>query len=172
MDVMVQWDDAATGITPLARVSAIASPDTLEAPSREIVTLYGLPTPESLALALAATLEARKASIGAGFSSGDWSITESDGAVGGSEFHDRKTGAIIRRELAIPFNVLRETAHDLLAEGGQSIRRLLAGLLMPDWPEGTARALTFQLAVAGAPRTSDTLAAMREADAENFSAED
>ena len=45
MDVMVQWDDAATGATPLARVSAIASRETLEAPSREIVTLYGTPTP-------------------------------------------------------------------------------------------------------------------------------
>jgi hypothetical protein len=30
------------------------------------------------------------------------------------------------------------------------------------------RALTFQLAVAGAPRSSDMLAAMREADADNF----
>jgi hypothetical protein len=169
MDVMVQWDDAATGATPLARVSAIASLETLEAPSREIVTLYGTPTPESLALALAATLEARKASRGGvGFTSGDWAVTELDGAVGGTEWRDRKTGEIIRRELAIPFNVLRETAQDLLAEGGQSIRRLLAGLLMPDWPEGTIRALTFQLAVAGAARTSDTLAAMREADAENF----
>jgi len=168
MDVMVQWDDAATGATTLARVSAIASLETLEAPSREFVTLYGTPTPESLALALAATLEARKASTGVGFTSGEWHITETDGAVGGAEWRDRNTGEIIRRELAIPFNVLRETAQDLLAEGGQSIRRLLAGLLMPDWPEGTIRALTFQLAVAGAPRTSDTLAAMREADAENF----
>jgi hypothetical protein len=168
MDVMVQWDDAATGTTPLARVSAIASREMLEAPSREIVTLYGTPTPESLALALAATLEARKASIGVGFTSGDWSVTEIDGAVGGTEWRDRNTGEIIRRELAIPFNVLRETAHDLLAEGGQGIRRLLAGLLMPDWPEGTIRALTFQLAVAGAPRSSDMLAALREADAQNF----
>ncbi|MDZ7592540.1 MAG: GTP-binding protein [Rubrivivax sp.] len=65
--------------------------------------------------------------------------------------------------------MLRETAQDLLAEGGQAIRRLLAGLLMTDWPEGTRRALSFQLAAtgsgAGAPqRTSDTLAALREAD--------
>jgi hypothetical protein len=172
MDVMVKWDDAATGSTPLARVNAIASKETLEAPSREIVTLYGTPTPESLALALAATLEARKASIGDGFSSGDLSVTETDGAVGGTEWRDRKTGEIIRREMAIPFNVLRETAKDLLAEGGQSIRRLLAGLLMPDWPAGTVRALTFELAVAGAPRSSDMLAALREADAENFTEEE
>ena len=37
---------------------------------------------------------------------------------------------------------------------------------MTDWPEGTRRALSFQLAGAGAPhpRTSDMLAVVREAD--------
>ena len=77
-----------------------------------------MPTAESLALALAATLEARKHAAGDGFARGNWSVTETDGAVGGAEWRDRKTGEIIRRELAIPFHVLRETAHDLLAEGG------------------------------------------------------
>jgi hypothetical protein len=153
MDVMVQWDDTRT-TSSFARVSAVASPETLEAPTREIVTLYGSPTPEYLALASLTTGELR--------------ISEADGAIGDAEWHDRDTGEVIRRELSIPFTVLRETAKDLLAEGGQSIRRLLAGLLMPDWPEGTTRSLTFQLAVAGAPRTSDVLAAMREADADNF----
>ncbi|MBK7907109.1 MAG: hypothetical protein IPJ78_11180 [Gemmatimonadetes bacterium] len=65
--------------------------------------------------------------------------------------------------------ILRETAQELLTEGGQAIRRLLAGLLMADWPEGTRRALSFQLAGAGAPsRTSDMLAAVREADGADF----
>jgi hypothetical protein len=167
MDVMVQWDDTRT-TSSFARVSAVASPETLEAPTREIVTLYGSPTPEYLALALAAALEARKVSDGASLTTGELRISEADGAIGDAEWHDRDTGEVIRRELSIPFTVLRETAKDLLAEGGQSIRRLLAGLLMPDWPEGTTRSLTFQLAVAGAPRTSDVLAAMREADADNF----
>jgi hypothetical protein len=168
MDVMVQWDESTT-TSSFARVTAVASPETLEAPTREIVTLYGRPTPEALALALAATLEARKAAPGISLSTGDLHLTGSQDAVGDAEWRDRDTGEVIRRELAIPFKVLTETARDLLAEGGQSIRRLLAGLLMPDWPEGTRRALTLQLADGTPQRTSDMLAAMREADADNFS---
>ena len=83
---------------------------------------------------------------------------------------DKKGGHFARRRSDGRI-VLRETAQDLLAEGGQAIRRLLAGLLMTDWPEGTRRALSFQLAGpgAGAPqRTSDTLAALREADGADF----
>ena len=30
-------------------------------------------------------------------------------------------------------------------ECGAAIRRLVAGLLMPDWPEGTRRAISFSL---------------------------
>ncbi len=167
MDVMVQWDESTT-TSSFARVTAVASPETLEAPTREIVTLYGRPTPEALALALAATLEARKAAPGISLSTGDLHLTGTEDAVGDAEWRDRDTGEVIRRELAIPFKVLTETAQDLLAEGGQSIRRLLAGLLMPEWPEGTRRALTFQLADGRTQRNSDMLAAMREADADNF----
>jgi hypothetical protein len=170
MDVMVEWDQSTTGTSSFARVSAVASPETLEAPTREIVTLYGVPTPESLALALAATIETRKAAAaGTALSGGELQLSESDGARGDAAWQDRRTGEIIRRELAIPLTVLRETAAELLAEGEQGIRRLLAGLLMPDWPEGTRRALSFQLAGGGAAaRTSETLAAMREGDGEYF----
>ena len=171
MDVMVEWDLAATDTTSFARVSSVSSAETLEAPTREFVTLYGAPTPESLALALAAAVEVRKAAEGT-LSAGDLRLSESDGAVGGTEWHDRTTGEIIKRELSIPLAVLRETAEELLAEGGQGIRRLLAGLLMPEWPEGTRRALTLQVAIAGGARHSDQLAALREADAQNFIDED
>jgi hypothetical protein len=45
---------------------------------------------------------------------------------------------------------------------------------MPEWPEGTRRALGFQFAAAPAAstRASDQLAVLREADAENFADED
>lgn len=168
MDVTVEWDESKTDEQSFARVSAVASRETREAPTREIVTLYGAPTPESLALALAAAVEARRAVEGTTLAAGDLRLTETDGAVGDASWLNRHTGEIIRRELAIPLTVLRETAEELLAEGGQSIRRLLAGLLMPEWPEGTRRALTLQLAVAGGASAADTLAAQREADAENF----
>ncbi|MEX2182457.1 MAG: hypothetical protein WD771_10475 [Gemmatimonadaceae bacterium] len=171
MDVMVQLDESTTGSSSFARVSSVASPDTHESPSRDVVTLYGTPTPESLALALAAALEARKVAAGVASASRELTVSEATGAVGDTAWRDRDTGELIRRELSIPFTVLRETAADLLTEGGQGIRRLLAGLLMPDWPEGTRRALTFQLACAVATRTSDMLAMLREADADNFSDE-
>lgn len=172
MDVMVQWDQNAEERAPIARVSAVPSPETLEAPTREVVTLYGEPTAESLALALAATVEGRKAARGVGYTTGEFKLVVSEGAVGETSYQDQNTGEIIRRELTIPLTVLKETAEEILREGGHGIRRLLAGLLMPDWPEGTRRALGFQLAPAPVARTSDALAAMREADAQNFADED
>jgi hypothetical protein len=168
MDVTVQWDETeGSRGSSFARVSSVASPDTLESPSRDVVTLYGVPTPESLALALAAAVEARKAAAPSG-ALPQLDVSEAHGAVGDSAWRDKRTGVVIRREMAIPLTVLKETAADLLKEGGHAIRRVLAGLLMPDWPEGTRRSLTVQLAIAGTARTSDTLAAMREADADNF----
>ena len=173
MDVMVQWDQGNEDRSAVARVNAVHSTETLEAPTREIVTLYGEPTPESLALALAATVEARKAARGEAFTTGEIRILPSEGAVGEAAYADRRTGEIIKRELSIPLTVLTETAEEILREGGQGIRRLLAGLLMPEWPAGTRRALGFQFAAgAPAPRGSDALAAQREADAENFADED
>lgn len=171
MDVTVQWDETeGPAGSSFARVSSVASPDTLESPSRDVVTLYGVPTPESLALALAAAVEARRGSESTALPQLD--VSEAHGAVGDSAYRDTRTGEVIRREMAIPLTVLKETAADLLKEGGQAIRRVLAGLLMPDWPEGTRRSLTVQLAVAGAARNSDMLAAMREADADNFREEE
>ncbi len=168
LDVTVQWEQGPDGQQPIARVRSVASPETAEHPSRDVVTLYGQPTPESLALALAATVEARKGQYGPQ-ATREFRVSASTGAVGDAEWRDHSTGELIRRDLNIPLTVLRETAQDLLNEGGQAIRRLLAGLLMPEWPEGTRRALSFQLAGVAAPqRTSDMLAVMREADAANF----
>lgn len=171
MDVMVEWDQT-TESGALARVAAVPNAETLESPTREVVTLYGTPTPESLALALATSLEVRKAGAGTLLATGEFQVSVADGAVGDGSYHDRRTGEIIRRELSIPLTVLRETAAELLHEGEQGIRRLIAGLLMPEWPEGTRRALTLQVASAGAVRHSDALELHRIADAENFADDD
>jgi hypothetical protein len=166
LDVMVQWDQESEHSPAVARVRSVSSPESAEQPSRDVVTLYGQPTPESLALALAAAVEARKQGL---HTTREFSVSETTGATGDTAWQDRSTGELIRRDLNIPLTVLRETAQELLDEGGQAIRRLLAGLLMAEWPEGTRRALSFQLAGAGAPnRSSDMLAAVREADAGNF----
>ncbi len=167
MEVMVHWDESNGSRSEVARVSSVASPDTLESPTREVVTLYGVPTPELLALALAAAVEARKAAHDRP-ATREVHISESSDAVGDARWRDRATGEMIRDDLVIPLTVLKETAGDLLKECGQGIRRLLARLLMKDWPEGTRRALTLELAVAAPVRSSDALATMREADAGNF----
>ena len=171
MDVMVQWDPTADERATIARVNAVASPETAETPTREIVTLYGEPTAESFALALATSVEARKRS-GVGYTTGEFRLIAAEGAVGETSYRDVNSGEIIRRELSIPLTVLKETAEEILREGGQGIRRLMAGLLMPEWPEGARRALGFSFAAAPVGRNSDTLAALREADAENFADED
>ncbi|MDH5235102.1 MAG: hypothetical protein OEW77_09075 [Gemmatimonadota bacterium] len=169
MDVMVQWEESATTAEKsIARVCSVASPDTLEHPSRDVVTLYGVPTPESLALALATAVEARRAGNGASGVLRELHVSETTGASGDTRWRDHGTGELIRQDLTIPLTVLRETAGELLAEGGQAIRRLLAGLLMKDWPAGTRRALTYQLSTGTLGRSSDTLARQREADAANF----
>lgn len=171
MDVTVEWDQTTHAEGSFARVSAVVSSETSERPTRDVVTLYGVPTPESLALALAAAIEARKAGASTPLIARDLRISASEGAVGDAAWKDRSTGEIIRREMSIPLTVLRETASELLAEGEQGIRRLLAGLLMPEWPEGASRALSFQVVTAGTS-PDITLAQLREADADNFRDDD
>jgi hypothetical protein len=71
--------------------------------------------------------------------------------------------------------VLVETSGAILRDCGQAIGRLLAGLLMPDWPEGTSRALTFSFASSSAAvlvPTEAMMARLREADGFTFSGED
>ena len=74
------------------------------------------------------------------------------------------------RDLDIPLDVLSRTAERLTDECGTLLRRLIAGLAMPDWPEGTWRAISitldpaFDTAVAGASRLDGLLDAVREAD--------
>ena len=51
----------------------------------------------------------------------------------------------ISRDLTISIEQLQATAADLVEASGSQIRRLLAGLQMPDWPEGTRRAISFSL---------------------------
>jgi hypothetical protein len=76
----------------------------------------------------------------------------------------------VTRDLDIPLSVLRDTAVQLLAECGQLIRRLVAGLSMPDWPEGARRAINFSLmpvvevTAAARLRTDALLDRLREAD--------
>ena len=156
----------------LAHVSSVPSPLTMERPSRDVVTLYGIPSPESLALALAAVLESRRSSDDHAASVRHVGVWPERGAVGDAAWRDEETGELVTRDLQIPLAVLAETAQALLLEGGQAIRRLVGGLRMPDWPEGTRRAISFSLkptpAYAANAASEAVLAVLREAEGQAF----
>ncbi len=145
MDILVMLEDRPEHSTVLAHVNSVPSPLNSERPSRDVVTLYGDATPESLALALAAAVEAHREPRERLDTIRHVALWPERGAVGDAAWRDLQTGHLITSDLAIPFAVLQETAEHLLVECGVAIRRLVAGLLMPDWPEGTRRAISFSL---------------------------
>jgi hypothetical protein len=145
MDVLVMLEDHPDHSPVLAHVNSGPSSRQSDRPARDLVTLYGSPSPESLALALAAAVESRRMQgehEGVIRHLGLW---PDQGALGDAAWRDQETGQLVTRDLAIPLDVLRATARQLLAECGQVIRRLVAGLSMPDWPEGARRAIGFSL---------------------------
>jgi hypothetical protein len=177
MVVLVMLEETPGHSPVLAQVNSVPSPLSNERPSRDVVTLYGVPSAESLALALAAALESRRAGVPEEHHSdavrhvGVW---PGRGAIGDAAWRDRSTGQLVTRDLEIPLAVLLETSGALLSECGQAIRRLVAGLLMPDWPEGTRRAITFSFApaFAGAGMPNEALlASLREADGTTYDSE-
>ena len=146
MDFLVMLGEGPAHPPVLARIDSV--PEQLSAPergARDVVTLYGTPSSESLALALAAAMESRRTSgngSGAFRHLGVWSDR---GAVGDAVWRDRTTGQLVTQELDIPLGVLVDLAGRLQDECGPLMRRLVAGLAMPDWPEGTWRAIHISL---------------------------
>lgn len=161
---------------PLAHVNSVAPATPFEGAPREVVTLYGTPDAESLAYALAAAVEGFRMGgdhVGAIRHLGVW--TE-HGAVGDAAWRDQRTGQLLTEDLEIPAARLRETAGRLLGETGSLIRSMVAGLLMPDWPEGARRAINFSFTPSGSlpafagVGTGDVefLDSLREADGNLF----
>src|SRR5689334_9376025 len=60
MDVLVMLEENPEHSPVLAHVNSVPAPLNSERTPREVVTLYGVPSPESLALALAAAVESRR----------------------------------------------------------------------------------------------------------------
>ena len=178
MNVLVMLEETLAHSPVLAQVNSVPSPLANERPSRDVVTLYGVPSPETLALALAAAVESRRSAV-QGVHDPDTvrhvGVWPGRGAVGDAAWRDIDTGQLVTRDLEIPLVVLRDMADALLVECGQAIRRLVAGLLMPDWPEGTRRAITFSfapaMAVAGMSGEA-MLAEFREADGLSYDFEE
>ena len=178
MDVLVMLEELPEQSPVLAQVNSVPSEIASDRSTRDVVTLFGVPDAQSLALALAAALESSRSDV-SGENPLDVTrnvgVWPERGAIGEAAWLDRSTGEVVKREVEIPLAVLLETASTLLAECGQGIRRLLAGLLMPDWPEGTQRAITFSFApaAAGARLSGESLlASLREADGTTTDGED
>jgi len=140
MDVLVMLEENPDHSPVLAHVNSVPSPlSSGERPSRDIVTMYGIPSAESLALALAAAVESHRTSDGSREAIRHLGVWEERGAIGDAAWRDSSTGQLVTRDLEIPLEILQATAGRLLQECGQLIRRLAAGLAMPDWPEGARR---------------------------------
>jgi hypothetical protein len=147
MDVLVMLEESPDHSPVLAHVNSTPSRLMAERPSRDVVTLYGVPNVELLALALAAAVESHRR--GEGHDNRDairhLGVWAERGAIGDAAWRDVGTGQLVTRELEIPLEILHSTATQLLGECGQMMRRLVAGLSMPDWPEGARRAITVSL---------------------------
>ena len=145
MDVLVMLEEMSEHSAVLAHVNSVPSPLNSEKPTRDVVTLYGEATSESLALALAAAMESRRETMERADVIRHLGLWPERGAVGDAAWRDEQTGQLVTRDLSIASDVIRDTANQLLQECGTTIRRLVAGLSMPDWPEGTRRAISFSL---------------------------
>src|SRR5689334_8337758 len=146
MDVLVMLEENPDHSPVLAHVNTVPSPlSSAERPSRDIVTLYGVPSAESLALALAAAVEGHRTSDRSTDAIRHLGVWAERGAIGDAAWRDSVTGQLVTRDLEIPLEILHATASCLLEEFGQLIRRIAAGLSMPDWPEGARRAITVSL---------------------------
>ena len=174
MDVLVMLEDGSDHSPVLAHVNSVPSPLDAERPSRDVVTLYGAPSPESLALVLAAAVESHRSGETHTDTIRHLGIWPERGAIGDAAWRDSATGQLMTQDLDIPLEILQSTATRLLSECGQLIRRLVAGLTMPDWPEGARRAITVSLApvvelTAGArARIDSMLEKVRDAEGLTF----
>jgi hypothetical protein len=150
MDILVMLEENPEHSPVLAHVNSVPSPLDVERPSRDIVTLYGEASAESIALALAAAVEIHRGVrtmdvVPPGTAIRHLGVWPERGALGDAAWRDASTGQLMTRDLEIPLDILHATAGQLLRECGQIIRRLSVGLSMPDWPEGARRAINITL---------------------------
>ncbi|MGQ0641856.1 MAG: hypothetical protein ACT4P6_13990 [Gemmatimonadaceae bacterium] len=158
MDILVMLEESPEHSSVLAHVDSVPSALDSERRSRDVVTLYGAPSVESLSLALAALVDSQRGEPFAPGTVRHLGISAEHGAVGDAAWRDAVTGRLVSRDLTISLEQLHSTAAELLGACGTDIRRLLAGLQMRDWPEGTRRAISFSLtepALAGVSAEED-----------------
>lgn len=173
MDILIMIEDNPEHSPVLAHVNSVPSALHSDRASRDVVTLYGLPTSESLALALAAAVESHRLDDERSETMRHLGIWPERGAIGDAAWRD-SSGRLMSRDVDIPLETLRITAAQLLSEFGSLINRMVAGLSMPDWPEGARRAITFpltpfvEMSTATRTRMEGMLDTLREADGLTF----
>src|SRR3954462_10635722 len=120
MDILVMVEENTDQSMVLAHVNSIPAPlHGSERPSRDIVTVYGEPTTETVALALAAAVEShRDSDRGRADTVRHLGIWAERGAVGDAAWRDID-GHLVTRDLLIPIEQLHLTAQQLLDESGQ-----------------------------------------------------
>lgn len=151
MDVLVRLEDPPGDPTVMAHVNSVPGHPHGPRDRREVVTLYGAPDPQALALALAATVEGARVGSAARDAVRHFGIWANRGAVGDAAWRDAATGDLVTHDLDIPLADLEARATLLWGSCGPTLRRVAAGLAMADWPEGTDRAVTFTLHAGSTP---------------------
>lgn len=170
MDFLVMLEESSDESPVLARVDSVPAQLSPERRARDVVTLYGTPRTESLALAIAAAVESHRTAGAESDAFRHLGVWPERGAVGDAAWRDAATGELVTRDLDIPLDVLASAAQELLAQCGAALQRLVAGLTMPDWPEGVWRAISIRLDPFAEPtraalgRLEGLLDVLREAD--------
>lgn len=170
MDFLVMLEESSDDSPVLARVDSVPALLSPERRARDVVTLYGTPRTESLALAIAAAVESHRTAGEESEAFRHLGVWPERGAVGDAAWRDATTGELVTRDFDIPLDVLTSAAQELIAQCGAALQRLVAGLAMPDWPEGVWRAISIRLDPITEPtraalgRLEGLLDVLREAD--------
>ena len=114
MQFLVMLEESPDHSPVLARVDSVPAALSTDSRSRDVVTLYGSPNSQSLALALAVAVESQRATRGVG-AFRHLGLWPERGAVGDAAWRDEATGELITSELDIPFDVLSGRARALPA---------------------------------------------------------
>ena len=119
MDILVMLEENPDHSPVLAHVNSVPSPlHSSERPSRDIVTLYGQPSPESLALALAAAVESHRSNDGRAEAIRHLGVWPERGAVGDAAWRD-SSGQLVTSDLEISLETLHSTASSCWPSAGR-----------------------------------------------------
>ena len=108
MDILVMLEEHAEPSPVLAHVNSVPQPLQSERPTRDVVTLYGVPSTESLALALAAAVESRRDGIESSNTIRHLGVWAERGAVGDAAWRNA-SGELMTRDLDSPLDTLTLT---------------------------------------------------------------